>query len=80
MTHTANLHMAVYLAIMLLKPLGILQRVIKSQKVYHISNKKIKIKNQTLKGFLPKNAFSIFAVIKVTFVLNECDCVTKQVS
>ena len=35
-----------YLAIMLLKPLGILQRVTKSQKVHHISNKKkTEIKN-----------------------------------
>ena len=40
MTHTTHLHMAVYLAIMLLKLLGILQRVTKSQKVHHISNKK----------------------------------------
>ena len=42
---TAIFRMAVYLATMLLKPLAILQRVAKSQKVMHISNKKAEIKN-----------------------------------
>ena len=44
MTHTTNLHMVVYLAIMSLKPLDILQMVTKSQKLYHISNKGNKCK------------------------------------
>ena len=74
MTHTANLHIAVYLAIMLLKPLDILQSVTKSQRVHHISNRKTEIKNSTSTGFLPKNIFSIHVVIKITVVLNHCDC------
>ena len=56
MTHAANSHMAVYLAIMLLKPLGILQRVTKSQKFYHISNKKTNKKSNS-KRFLAKKCF-----------------------
>ena len=77
MTHTENLHMAVYLAVMLLKPLGILQSVTKSQRVHHISNRKTEIKNSTLKGLLLKNIFSIYVVIKTTVVLNDCDCVAN---
>ena len=45
MTHTVKLHMDVYLAIMLLKSLGILQRVTKSQRVDHISNKILNFKS-----------------------------------
>ena len=44
MTHAATLHMAFYLALMLLKTIGIFHRVTKSQKVHHISNRKIEIK------------------------------------
>ena len=60
--------MAVYLTIMLLKPLDILQRVSKGQKAYQISNKKKKqMKKLNFKRFfLPKNAFSVFVVIKIT--------------
>ena len=57
MTHTANLHMALYLAIMLLKPLGILQRVTKSQRVHHISNKKTENKKLNFKRFFAKRCF-----------------------
>ena len=46
MTHIAILHMAVNLVIMLLKPLGILQRVTSNKKMHYISNKKkMEIKN-----------------------------------
>ena len=54
-THAANSHMPVYLAIILVKSLDILQKVIKSQKVHHISktkqsrNKKLKFKRFLLK-------------------------------
>ena len=62
---------------MLLKPLGILQRVTKSQRV-HISHKKNRNKKLNSKRFFAKkNAFSIFVVIKITVVLNECDCVAN---
>ena len=45
-TDTAIFHMAVYLAVMLLKLLDILERVTKSQKVHHISNEKTEKKKK----------------------------------
>ena len=68
MTHTANLHMAAYLSIMLLKPLGILQSVTKGQKVHHISNRKTGNKKLNFKRLFAKNDFSSFAVIKIIVV------------
>ena len=54
LTYTVILHMVVYLAVMSLKPLGIFQRVIKSQKVNHISNKKTE---KNLKDVFTKKCF-----------------------
>ena len=68
MTHTANLRMAVYLAIMLLKPLCILQSVTNGQKVHDISNRKTENKKLNFKRLFDKNAFSIFVVIKIIVV------------
>ena len=57
MTHTANLSMAVTLAIMLLNPLGILQRVTKIQRVHHISNRKTENEKLNFKRFFAKKCF-----------------------
>ena len=60
MTHTGILHMTIYLAIMLLKFLGILQRVTKSQKMHHLSNKKIDIKKANFKKRFCQKIISLY--------------------